>query len=242
MPLMSVLDYSPKRCSPTSLSYKLKKLKNRKLSKWAQFVESIEILSREHDSSESVDEKTERRNETGTAEKKELFDFFKRKDIDRNTATTSSVRIFPESKAVKPDSKSLTSSPLRIEKIMPALKRKRPIENKIKDRVTTPANVIEESVFKLMTALPKRRSSTPTTLKLTQKRISELRLSGAKSDSEDDYLKFELANMGKGNSQVLRATPENIIVTKTAPSVESFRKYSSSSTDDVCDVHRRYGF
>lgn len=245
---MSVSDYSPKRYSPTTLSYKLKKLKTRKLSKWAQFVESIEIVSREHDSSESIDEKIERdkNDNTQITEKKDFFDFFKRKDIERNTATTSSMRTFTESKAVKLNSKSLTSSPLKIEKKMPILKYfdipKTTTEKKIKDRVTTPTNVIEENLIKLMTSLPIRRSSTPSTQKLTQKRISELRSSGAKTDSEDDYLKFELTKKKKDNSEVLCATPENIIITKTAPSVERFRKYSSSSTDDVCEAQRRYVF
>lgn len=243
---MSVSDYSPKRYSPTKLSYTLKKLKNRKLSKWAHFVESIEILSREHDSSESIDDKIERdkNGNTETAEKKDFFDFLKKKDIERNTATTSSMRTITESKVVKLSSKSLTSSPLKIEKKLPIFKcfdiSKIPIEKKIKDRATTPTNIIEENLFKLMSSLPKRRSSTPSTLKLPQKRISELRLSGAKTDSEDDYLKSELTKKGKGNSEMLCATPENIIITKTAPSVERFRKYSSSSTDDVCEVQKRY--
>lgn len=240
---MSVSDYSPKRCSPTKLSYKLKKLKTRQLSKLAQFVDSIEILSREHDSSESIDEKIEQdKDGNNEIQEKNFFDFFKRKDIECNTATTSSMRVMTESKAVKLNSKSLTSSPLKLEKKLPILKYfeiPKSIEKKIKDRVASPTNIIEENLIKLMTSLPKRRSSTPSTQKFTQKRISELRSSGAKTDSEDDYFKFELTKKNKDNSKVLCATPENIIITKTAPSVERFRKYSSSSTDDVCEAQRR---
>lgn len=241
---MSVLDYGPKRHSPTKVCL-TKKPKSRKISKWAQFVESIDMLSREHDSSDSIDDKTVIKNgNTDKPERKDFFDFLKKKDIERNTATTSSMRIFSEPKTVQLNSKSLTTSPLKIEKKSPILKCldvPKAIEKKFKDRAMSPTNIIEENLIKLMTSFPKRRSSTPSTLKLTQKRISELRMSGAKTDSEDDFIKTELTKKRLGTSEVLCSTPENIIITKTAPSVERFRKYSSSSTDDICEVERRYG-
>ncbi|XP_063836187.1 oxysterol-binding protein-related protein 8-like isoform X1 [Ostrinia nubilalis] len=99
-----------------------------------------------------------------------------------------------------------------------------------------------------MATLPKRRSSTPCTLKtLTQKRISELRESGAKTDSENDevFLKdlTDIKNLPRrrrfNEDVVLCDTPENIIITKTAPSTETFRKYSSSSSlDEGLEVRR----
>ncbi|XP_073966066.1 uncharacterized protein [Choristoneura fumiferana] len=105
-----------------------------------------------------------------------------------------------------------------------------------KDKSISPTAAIEENLMKIMMALPKRRSSTPST-KVTQKRISDLRKSGAKTDSENDdvFVKME------GRSQVICDTPDNIIITKTAPSVEKFLRYSSSSTDDLgCDRKPAY--
>ncbi|KAM3955518.1 LOW QUALITY PROTEIN: oxysterol-binding protein-related protein 8, partial [Aphomia sociella] len=222
-PLMSVSDYSPKKSleKPTYLTKK----KPTKISKWAQFMESIEILSREHDSSD-----TDEKRDGG------FLDFLRRKEIERNTPCTSSVRTVKKSVAHKRTSKSLASSPLRLEKKAPILKcfdlPKLTFEKKNgKEKVG--ANFLEDNLFKFVATFPKRRSSTPTTVKsLTQTRISELRASGFKTDSENDCAKSVLSKRKLKDSEVLCDTPDNILITKTAPSVEKFRRYSTSSTDD----------
>lgn len=229
---MSVSDYSPKR--PSSQVQK-----TRKLSKWAQFVESIEILAKDNELSTDSQSESERKDHS-------FLDFLRKKEtFERNAATTSSARYLPEPKVQKVTSKSLASSPSKIDQVKrtPILKcfelPKLPLTlgDKKRDKSSLqPTNIIEENLLRLMTALPKRRSSTPCTVKaLTQKRISELRSSGAKTDSEnDDFLKCEIRK--KSAAEVICTTPDNIVITKTAPSVERFRRYSSSSTDDVCDV------
>lgn len=207
---MSVSDYSPKRNE---------RKKDRKISKWAQFMESIELMSKEHETTDSQ-----------TPEKDSLFNFM-RKDLERSrkdnsSPSTSSAKVITEPRVDNRVSKSLASTPRRAIKCfeMPKFIDK-------KDKSISPTAAIEENLMKIMMALPKRRSSTPST-KITQKRISDLRKSGAKTDSENDdvFVKME------GKSQVICDTPDNIIITKTAPSVEKFLRYSSSSTDDFgCD-------
>lgn len=205
---MSVTDYSSK----TEKKYKP--------TKWDKFVESIDIISKDHTSSDSDD-------------KKEGFlDFFWKKDwLDRNAASTTSMRVVREKH--KPISKSLASSP-RFDIAKTHLTRC--FDTKPLDRKKSPT--IDDNLVKLM-SLSKRRSSTPTTKCLAQKRISELRESGAKTDSENDDVFFkELPKKRRVDSKVICSTPDNIIITETAPSIERFRRYSSSS-DDVFDLEYR---
>ncbi|XP_061727546.1 oxysterol-binding protein-related protein 8 isoform X2 [Cydia pomonella] len=195
-PIMSVSDYSPKR----------EKTKN--ISKWAQFMESIDIMHHDIPS---------------PPEKDHLFTF--RTNV--NSPSTS--------KALEPKqnrlSKSLASSPLKLEfsKLKCFEMPKLSILDR-KEKCISPS-AIEENLVKLVMTIPKRRSSTPST-KITQKRISDLRKSGAKTDSEDDF-------KDRGKTEILCDTPDNIII-RTAPSNERVRKYSSSSTDDICEKYRRH--
>ncbi|KAJ2942461.1 hypothetical protein O0L34_g16066 [Tuta absoluta] len=115
-------------------------------------------------------------------------------------------------------------------------------DKKAKEKDISP---FEENLFRFVNALPKRRSSTPQSYKLTSKRISQLRSSGAKTDSENDdlhnVLKEKLPQKRAINtSEVICTSPDNIVITKTAPSVERVRRYSSSSTDEVCDNRDRF--
>lgn len=248
---MSVSDYSPKRTSSgdRKVTYQVpKKPKGtRKLSKWAQFVESIEIMSREHDvSTESPTPENER--------KEGFLDFLWRKDaFDRSSPGMSSVRF--DSKAAKCQrmTKSLASSPMKAEgKKSPILKcfdmPKLPLGDRrvVKDKTVSPTSLIEDNLMRFMATFPKRRSSTPSTLKtaITQKRISELRESGVKTDSENDdvFLKQFPKRKRLKDDVVLCDTPENIIITKTAPSIERFRKYSSTSSDGEIVEARRLVF
>lgn len=172
--------------------------------------------------------------------KKEGFlDFLWKKDcLDRNTTSTSSMRVVGKTKLEKPISKSLASSPR-----FDIVKRthltscfelpKRPGEKRRK--CSTPT--IEDNLVKVFTSFPKRRSSTPST-KTSQKRISELRESGFKTDSENDDINQKITKRFVG-SKIICSTPDNIIITETAPSLERFRRYSSTS-DDVFDVDYRF--
>lgn len=255
---MSVSDYSPKRNSSSErkLSYQIAKKPtcSRKMSKWAQFVESLETLSKENESS---DESPEDKKDIG------FLDCLRRKEsFERNTCFTSSARVISEPRFTKQTSKSLASSPLKVESLtkrapilrcfeMPklplSLGDKLPLSlgERFKDKSVSPS-LIEDNLVKFMTAFPKRRSSTPGTVKsaLVQKKISELRVSGVKTDSEnDDFLKCALSKKRKikRSSEVICATQDNnFMITKTAPSVERFRKYSSSTTDEVFNADESF--
>ncbi|XP_052746376.1 oxysterol-binding protein-related protein 8 isoform X2 [Bicyclus anynana] len=93
-------------------------------------------------------------------------------------------------------------------------------------------SLIEENLAKIF---PKRRSSTPSAAKpsCSPKRISEFRKS-VKTDSEND-VPHELSRNGR-ESEVLFSSPENFLITKTAPSVEQFGSMPvdmTSSSDDI---------
>lgn len=184
-PLMSISDYSS---YDQKNGLNPKQGKTSKTSKWAQFVEAIEIMSK-NDSSDSESEK-----------KEGFFDFLKLDIFERNAASTSSVKDEKPKKNIV-TSKSLASSPMRVEigKRSPILRcfdlPKIPVSEKIKDKVSS--TLLEENLVKFMSTFPKRRSSTPSTRFLTQKRISELRESGAKTDSENDevFLKVDGAHL-----------------------------------------------
>ncbi|KOB73236.1 Sperm-associated antigen 5 [Operophtera brumata] len=213
---MSVSDYSP--------TY----IKAIKPSKWSQFVGSIEITSKDHSTSDSEE----------SVKKEGFLDFLWKKDcLDRNSASTSSMRVVGATKIEKPISKSLASSP-RLDIVKRThLTRcfelpKRPGEKRRK--TSTP--LIEDSLVKLFTLFPKRRSSTPSS-KTCQKRISELRESGFKTDSENDDV-FKKRTKRFVGSKVICNTPDNILITETAPSLERFRRYSSTS-DDVFEEYRK---
>ncbi|XP_075990053.1 oxysterol-binding protein-related protein 8 isoform X2 [Anticarsia gemmatalis] len=225
-PLMSISDYSPKR--PTSVDRKVtyqvpKKPKTRK-TKWAQFMESIEMLSKDHDSSDPT-----------TPERDGGFlDFLRKKEtgVLRNAPSTSSMRVVKEPKEIKITSKSLASSPYKLElKKSPILRclelPKMPIYDKSKEKLS-PTNIIEENFIKFMSTFPKRRSSIPITC--SQKRVIELRESGVKTDSENDDVFVKSSRNIYKRCEVICDTPENVII-KTAPSVERVRQYSSSTSD-----------
>ncbi|KAI5632018.1 oxysterol-binding protein domain-containing protein [Phthorimaea operculella] len=220
------------------------KKKPRKISKWAQFVESIELLAKDQEmSSDSSD---------NVKKDHSFFDFLiKKETFDRNAPSTSSMRVASEPKMKQVSSKSVTSSPMRLDSITkkaPLLrcfevpKLTLPIgDKKAKEKDISP---FEENIFRFVNALPKRRSSTPQSFKVASKRISQLRSSGAKTDSENDDLHVLKDKMPQkpstlANSEVICTSPDNIVITKTAPSVERVRRYSSSSTDEVCADHDR---
>lgn len=224
---MSISDYSPKK-QTNSLDRKVtyqvpKKLKTRK-TKWAQFMESIEMLSKEHDSSDSPERDSR------------FLDFLKKKEtgIGRNSASTSSMKFDKEPRIKKQMSKSLASSPYKIElKKSPILKclelPKMSTLDRSKEKLAS-TSLIEENFIKFMSStFPKRRSSTP--MMIAQKRIGELRESGIKTDSENDDVFIKAKRRLYKGSEVICDTPENIII-KTAPSVERVREYSSSSSDE----------
>ena len=227
---MSISDYSPKRINiDRKVIYQVpKKTKTRK-TKWAQFMESIEVLAKDHDSSDDTPEKDGR-----------FLDFLRRKDnLSRNTASSSSFKMEKQPKIKKQMSKSLASSPYKIEiKKSPILKclelPKMPLGDRSKEKLS-PTSIIEENFMKFMSTFPKRRSSTPLTF--SQKRISELRESGVKTDSENDDVFLKSKRRLYKGSEVICDTPENIII-KTAPSAERVREYTSSSSDDGEDVYR----
>lgn len=188
-------------------------------------MESIEKMSKDHSSSDSQSD----------VEKKEGFlDFLWKKDcLD---VSSTSMRVVRETNN-KPTSKSLASSPrfekrnltscFELPKLSPGDKRR---------KCTTPSSFVE------MKLLQKRRSSTPSSKKISQKRISELRDSGVKTDSENDDISIKrLPEKRCVGSKVICNTPDNIIITETAPSLERFRRYSSSS-DDVFDLEYRLVF
>ncbi|KAJ2942460.1 hypothetical protein O0L34_g16066 [Tuta absoluta] len=244
-PLMSVSDYSPKKYTTDRKVTISAKKKPQKTSKWAQFVESFELLAKDQEmSSDSSD---------NVKKDHSFFDFLtKKENFDRNAPSTSSMRVTNETKMKQISSKSVTSSPMRLESIT----KKAPLlrcfevpkltlplgDKKAKEKDISP---FEENLFRFVNALPKRRSSTPQSYKLTSKRISQLRSSGAKTDSENDdlhnVLKEKLPQKRAINtSEVICTSPDNIVITKTAPSVERVRRYSSSSTDEVCDNRDRF--
>lgn len=209
-PIPSVTPNSPNRCNSADPKPK----KKSKISKWAQFIESIEILAKDNDTSDS---------QTPESDKKEGFlDFLKKKDLSEITELKH-----------KRLSKSLASSPLKIDlpKKTPLLKYFDLPKSAVslgdkKDKTNTGSK----------TPFPKRRSSTPSTLKskTAQKRISDLRESGAKTDSENDDVK-PMQRKFRGSSEIICDTSNaynNILITKTAPSIERFRETSTSSTDD----------
>lgn len=227
---MSVSDYTPKRTSSVDRkSYQVPKKSKTHMTKFTKFIESIEIMSKDHDSSEPP-----------TPDRDGKFlDFLKRKEtgIIRNAPSTSSVRVLKVPKDDKITSKSLASSPYRVEmKKSPILRclefPKISLSEKTKEK-SSPTNILEENFLKFMSTFPKRRSSTPSSFK--QKRIGELRESGVKTDSENDdvFLNSQRKKLFKG-SEIICDTPENLII-KTAPSAERVRELSSTSSDDeVC--------
>lgn len=233
---MSVSDYSPKYAKKLSPGSKIKKsaTPTRKVSKWAQFIESIEKMSHDTSSdSQSPEQKS-------TIDKGFLeFNFLKRKSEfeNRNEASTSSFR-------------SEDFNPLKLIRKSPTLKcfempkLQIPTSDK-RDRNVSPCKLFEENLIKFISVLPKRRSSIPSSLNasLSVKRISDLRKSGAKTDSEnDDVFVKRLPRKQLGcseRSEIICGTPGNIFITKTAPSVERFLKYSSSSTEDNVEKGNR---
>lgn len=228
---MSVSDYSPKRRQSDER-------KPRK-PKWSQFFENFEHKN----NAESTDSETPD-NEKG------FLDFHFLRNIDffeRNVPSTSSLKVTSGPKRKNtPTSKSLASSPkldakrslLRCFEIpqLPITLGEKPA--KVPKEKASPTTFLEENFSKF---LPKRRTSTPCVLKgLPQKRISDLRESGAKTDSENDdgslFTKRAFERRQKRpRSQLGCITPESILITTTAPSGEVHGKYSSSSTDGVGD-------
>lgn len=215
---MSVSDYTPKRTSSVDRkSYQVPKKSKTHMTKFTKFIESIEIMSKDHDSSEPP-----------TPD---------RDGIIRNAPSTSSVRVLKVPKDDKITSKSLASSPYKVEmKKSPILRclefPKISLSEKTKEK-SSPTNILEENFLKFMSTFPKRRSSTPSSFK--QKRIGELRESGVKTDSENDdvFLNRQRKKLFKG-SEIICDTPENLII-KTAPSAERVRELSTTSSDDeVC--------
>ncbi|KAG6463803.1 hypothetical protein O3G_MSEX014083, partial [Manduca sexta] len=174
-------------------------------AKWASFIGSIESVSKcdESSGSQTPDEKKDAR----------LLDIIRRKETDRWSPFAS---------------KSLASSPRMDLVRKSALKcfDKKALKGKISPTIT------DENLFKMM-SFPKRRSSTPSTLFLTQNKM--LRESGVKSDTENDEVFAKSWKKKRCKDEVLCATPENIIITKTAPSMERFREYSSTSSNGSVD-------
>lgn len=226
---------SPKNITTNEASRK------EKLSKWAQFVESIDSASRDEDSTESDSEKRDsflevsRKKETDNVtlntpenEKKDGFlDFLwkREKPLQRN-ASTLLIQMPNQKEILTQKSKSLVSSPSKAE-----LCKKSPILKcfDVPKMVVSYADKIsgKEKSLRLMN----RRSSTPSTLKfLTQP--STIRESGVKTDSENDegFLKIRLKKKLLNDPVVICDTPENIIITKTAPSIERFSISRSSSS------------
>ncbi|KPJ18378.1 Oxysterol-binding protein-related protein 8 [Papilio machaon] len=212
-------DNIPNRCSSAD-----PKTKKSKISKWAQFIESIEILAKEHDSSDS---------QTPESDKKDagFLDFLKKKEIsERNLSEFKHKGL----------SKSLASSPMKID-----IPKKTPILKYFdlpKSALSLGDKRDKSNNIRSKTPLPKRRSSTPSTSKTrtAQKRISDLRESGAKTDSENDDK--SVPKKFKGSSEIICDTSDacnNILITKTAPSIERFRETSTSSTDDDDDKSDR---
>ncbi|CAH0731130.1 unnamed protein product, partial [Brenthis ino] len=150
-----------------------------------------------------------------------------------------SLRVVP--KYLKNDekiSKSLTSSPFKIDSKLPILRcfelPKLSLGEKRVGREKSPS-LFEENIARF---IPKRRSSTPSVSKSSaaRKAIGHLRESGVKTDSENDE-----AIKREKRSEVLFSSPENFLITKTAPSVERFGQsvdVSSSSDDVVCSSLR----
>lgn len=208
------------------MSYQCPKKPKTRKTKWGQFVDSIEMLSKDHDSSDPPTPERDGR----------FLDFLRKKEsIGRNSASTSSMRMEKDQSVKKQLSKSLASSPYKLDlKKSPILKclelPKFPIPEKSKDKLS-PTALIEENFLKFVSTFPKRRSSTP--MQFPQKRISELRDSGVKTDSEDDvFLKKKICK-----AEIICDTPENIII-KTAPSIERMRQYTTSSSDEAMELFR----
>ncbi|CAH2083442.1 unnamed protein product [Euphydryas editha] len=136
--------------------------------------------------------------------------------------------------------KNLTTSPFKIDTKLPILRcfelPKLSIGDRRNGRDKSPMNFFEENLSKIIL---KRRCSTPSVSNSnsSQKRISELRESGVKTDSEnDEALQTEMMKRREVmESEVLFSSPENFLITKTAPSVEKFEESVdvSSSSDDV---------
>lgn len=228
-PLMSVSDYSPKSTnSSLDHKYTLQEAKNPgKMSKWTQFVESIEKLGKEYSvSSESQsfegEEKEKHYQDKNFLPKiKSNFDFINRPSTSHQEKKGSELRT-----KTKMSSCQLLKS-FELPKLpLPVYERK--------EKRVSPTALIEENLFKFVTSLPKRRSSTPTSLMtFPSKHMHDLRSSGAKTDSENGDSKKRSCK--KKQTKILCETPENIIITKTAPSFDRFSKYSSSSTEDIFD-------
>ncbi|CAH2065190.1 unnamed protein product, partial [Iphiclides podalirius] len=217
IPVTSPPDQTPGRCR--SADPRPKKAKAGRGSVWAQFVESIETLAREHDTSDSQSPESEKRDPG-------FLDFLRKRDE----------RPAPEAIAQKRLSKSLASSPLRVDapRRSPILRYfdlpKLPVQVDRSRRRLPSSSTLDEGLDKPPS--PKRRSSTPCTLKskLARQRISDLRRTGFKTDTENDEAPKRVA----GGSEVLCDAPGSVLITKTAPSVERFA-CSSSSTSDGCD-------
>lgn len=135
--------------------------------------------------------------------------------------------------------KSLTTSPFKIDSKLPLLRcfelPKLSLGDRRSIRDKRAMSFVEENLSKIIL---KRRCSTPsvTNNNSSQKRISEFRESGVKTDSEnDEALQTEVMKRRKIlESEVLFSSPENFLITKTAPSVERFEEPIdvSTSSDD----------
>lgn len=216
IPVASPPDRTPNRCYSAD-PRPAKKSKSNRSSRWAQFIESIETLARDNDTSDS---------QTPESDKRDLgfLDFLRKKED----------KVASEAVTQKRLSKSLASSPLKIDlpKRSPILKYFEPKPSQEEERPLQASNTVEGDA---KPTLPKRRSSTPCTLKtkLARKRISDLRHSGFKTDSENDDVTRAVVKLD-GGSEVICDTSNSVLITKTAPSVERFA-CSSSSTTDGCD-------
>ncbi|CAG5000118.1 unnamed protein product [Parnassius apollo] len=223
IPIMTIYDCSPNRCSSADPK-PMKKSKTNKISRWAQFIESIEILAKEHDTSDS---------QTPESDKKDggLLDFLKRKELPEKN----------KSHACSPIKVDVLCRKSSILKYFDLPKLPAPVGDKKNEaeKNLTASSTLEDNVS-IGPFIPKRRSSTPTSKsKLAQKRVRRLRESGVKTDSENDdsAVKTSLPKKFKGSSEIICDTSDNILITKTAPSIERFRETSSSSTDD-CDISK----
>lgn len=134
--------------------------------------------------------------------------------------------------------KSLTASPFKIDTKLPLLGcfelPKLSLGDRRSFRDKRAMSFVEENLSKIIL---KRRCSTPsvTNNSSSQKRISEFRESGVKTDSENEALQTEVIKRRKIlESEVLFSSPENFLITKTAPSVERFDEPIdvSTSSDD----------
>lgn len=216
-PLMSTSDYSVKSDNSNKKS----------ISKWTKFFESIENV-RNNESSDTDNEKRD----TG------ILDFIWKRETELrgDAPSTSSIKTTRKStKKLGVASKSLASSPYRLD----ALK-KSPIlkcfditkSNSGRDVKMSPS--LDDGLLKFVTSSRKRRSSTPGNM-LRLNRSPVFRRSGARTDSENEDVPKRL--LSDKRSEILCDTPDNILITRTAPSVERFARCCSSTSDDEFQRH-----